>query len=665
MKSPNDEPSISISTMLGLAAAFSIRDAAMKNESEDPPLAPLVTAPTPGGLPPIAFIPIDLQTAGQLSSVSGIGSDDTNVYVGSSDDVLAFNRASGARTVLASSGFVRPDLPNRPSFSEARYFRRAGDYLYFFSNEDRIERLFLGPDKSGVIETVVRSEENGGFNGIKNLAGNSRSLFWIRSVDESKHSLLMAKSLTDDSLPIFLGSFPGELKVIAADSVLYLVDRHPAGFPLNSCALKRYELSTGVLSVLQASISCPLGLQTLLTSDRFYWAGDDKIYSVSHSSTTPQLIHSGIPHIYRLAVEGHQMFVLQHSYPARYAGNIYRVDLSSGDTSMAVTGTDVGTGTITNLRLHSGILYWVTRRGLHRLNSDGSSQTLYSNDGGEVTLSGGDSRIIAIQDNLVVPPLDVSGKWLSHQVGTGVNTLITFSPNFAGGDFFGTDGMSVYSTNYRGISRAPADFRLRKPETVLANVRGLQGLLVKDAWIYWSQSDWPMGTQRIGRVQTDGSSPQVLFTGRHLGLELYNDRVYFVCNDCSIPGWALVSMPCEGGGIRAEVQLGDAPSALTRKGDIFYLTDRINFQYRLYAINIPLQRSVVVSDTRSSSSFPLIVSGAFVYTFAYSPERYQILDWNHYGPAQAVPVAGRRAHGTDNAIYWWGGDSQPFRKISD
>lgn len=306
---------------------------------------------------------------------------------------------------------------------------------------------------------------------------------------------------------------------------------------------------------------------------------------------------------------------------------------------------------------HGGVLYWVTWSAMQRLNNDGSISTLYSDNGNGIVRSEAVS-LLPIAGNLILVPQDGLCPVVAHQIATGTNKTSSAIQNLLQTHFYddpirvATDGTSLYVAA-GGIFKVPTDLNVKVPQTINSYQASVKNLLVEGGWLYWSGRT--SGVSQIVRMKTDGSGYQVLSTGLHKDLLFYNDRLYFTCNNCTtVPGWVIASIPKEGGQVVPEVGLGLEPGKLVRKGDIFYITDRLQgTPYLLFALNMPLEQAAVVGEA-GRPDYDLNVSDKYVYAITPSwTMRFKIRAWDSYSSSQILPISSNAIHFSGNSLYWW------------
>ncbi|MBL8018063.1 MAG: hypothetical protein JNM27_00235 [Leptospirales bacterium] len=619
--------------MLGLTAAFSIRDVATNSQGSG--IANESTT--------LQLAPVNLIGADRVNPVVTIGADDTNLYLGTSHSIVAYNRATGTNTWLGGGTAQSESI-----FRYPQDFAWDNGYLYF-GGGGQIQRLFTGSDGKGAIETAVPYSQIGGSNGVRGLSTNSRTAFWVAY--NGSYDIVMARSLTQAGPPQSLLTIPNEVTIRASESALYVMVLPRPG----NGAVLRYDLATGTITVIQAGLSLApyYRIPNAISGGRFFWASGSNIYSVSHTATVPELVAAGIPNVREISVEGNQLLALQYEY-ASSPSKIFRVDLPTGVVTQAASGA--GHGALRTVLRHGGVSYWATPWALYKLNSDGSTSALYSQDPVSSSTpigATGDATLIGVGDRIILA-FGSSSHLLSHDITTGVNNIIEPASLRCGRDCLSTDGTWIYAGSGAGIYRIPSDLRLRSADQVTQGPVSSHQWLIDGDSIYWSGRDGanPDGIFRAGK---DGSARQQLFAGPHRGLILYNDRLYFTCNSCTtVPGWVIASIPKEGGAVIPEVGLGLEPGKLVRKGDIFYITDRLaGTPWLLFALNMPLQQAAVVGEV-GGNDYDLSVSDKYVYAISSGwTMRFKTKAWDSYSSRQTIPISSNAIHFSGNSLYWW------------
>lgn len=620
--------------MLGLTAAFSIRNAGGAASPASEPF------PAPGpniyNVAPVLLSPTSVFGIDRISQVSGIGSHDGRMYFGANSEIMAFDSTTSEIDLLTSNAWAGQYYSPPTS---AKNFQIDGNYLYFTSQgqANHLQRVSTGNDAKHPVRRFV--SQVACCNGATSVSANSTHLFWISF--DGYSSSIYSKPLVGDFPPILLGTFAGGLQLRATHSVLYL--SRTAGWGFDS-AIMRYDLATGIVVTIQTNVS-PLGYHPIvtMTEDRFYWVNDRTIYSVLHSSVTPDAVQTNISGIEKITVDGNALYALNEWGPW---SQIHKVDLATGTSSIVVSENDIRA-----IGSHQGAVFWFTRLALHKIDQNGTGSTLYSNDGTQIGFENPAPEITILGGKVVKVS---SERIFYYDLNTESSGIFRIEGLTCLNNCLASDGAFVYAYAWtRGILKIPQNINLRVPEVLVPQVGVVNAITLTNDWLYWSERD-SSSIDRLRRVKIDGTNVQTLFTGEHRGLAVFENRIYFMCNGCTVPGWMLVSMDPAGGTVTPEVQLGLSPRGLVRKGNVFYITDQLvsSGARVIFALNMIAQRAVAI-DTVQGSMENLVTSENALYVGSYGQvARYKINDWQSYGVREYVQTSGLM-HISGSTLYLW------------
>lgn len=596
--------------------------------------------------PPPQPSPEMLIGAQQIPPITSIGSDSVYVYLASQHELSKYNKVTGVREVLTGN-LIDPQL--LASCGEigvvdfATDLIKDGDYLYFHSAYcERIQRIFTGNDGLSAIETIVPQAGLGG--GISSLAGNDDSVFWTSG------STVYRKEYSSNNPAQTLTTIQSVSRLRATPTALYITAN-----PLGAYSLSRYSLISNALTTIQDNIALDAygNIPTATSASKFYWVNGNTIYSVSHTSSTPEIVVSGLSNITHVTADDSLLYALQGTLLDPNV--IHRIDLAAKTSTPIVSLDD-----IRDVLVYNGTLYWVSGLGLYRRNPDGTTTELYLNNGSEIVIGGaGGNEMVGVSGKVIVSAGISERKLLFHDVVTGTNTLL--QPVGVSFGIYANSNAVYYGTYNTGILKIPPSLNLRYPETLLGNLATVEKLFLDSGWLYWSEYSNFLSIYRVSRMRTDGSQYQVLFNGSHRGLALYNNRLYFMCESgCSLPSWTLVSMPLDGGAVVPEYGLALGPAQMIQKNGIFYVADTFDFgSMSIFSINLTLNDSMELVAGLPYVDIVLDASSNWFYRLQGGLTRHRINGWNSLGTPEAIdpssdPSVFVSAMHTDGSnLYYW------------
>lgn len=258
--------------MLGLTAAFSIRDVATNSQGSG-----ITNESTT-----LQLSPVNLMGADRIRELNAISSDDEHLYLSADWEIMRVTKATGAPKTFVGNTTV-PDSLRGPGA-----LVRDGDYAYFYSSQTfRLQRTSTVDDGSSPVESVIVPNKYAIQPlGPNTLSANGTRVFWTVCESGGQKCSLKAKNSGLESPPEVLFTGPGSLSATilrngtmevlqATDSAVYLW-LAPPETPLSTsiASLMRYDLQSRAVTTLQTGLSprenSKVGTSAI-ANGRFYW----------------------------------------------------------------------------------------------------------------------------------------------------------------------------------------------------------------------------------------------------------------------------------------------------------------------------------------------------------------------------------------------------------
>lgn len=564
-------------------------------------------------------------------TVVAIGSDSATLYLGGMSEIARIDKATGKREVLAGWLYSATDLttPIQPPTEHAENLATDGAYLYYDAWGYGIYRLPLGAGYSS-IQPAITSAEMGLINSVHAFARNGTHAFWATS--DGTNEVVYARKLSGGSTDVVTTSITG-VALAANDAVLYVCP--PGG------AISRHDLASGhVLAIPTGGPSFGGALATALSPSTFFWADSRGIHRIAHDGTAAELVVPGLSGISHLVVDDTTLYALDSSQdlvigPTPPVDTVYAIDLATWAATPLFSAESVA-----GILAHSGTLYWTSGYDLNARAPDGTTSVLVTDPTRTNPMS---DALHEVAGKIVVVSGERSasnGVLHAYDLSTGSTQVLSLTVHVEGS---AVAGNSLFvAGNQAGILQVPFDVPLRLPEPLRYGVPRVDGLRLRQGWLYWSEYDSQnLGESRIVRMKTDGTSFEVLFDQTHRGMMIDGQLIYFACQSgCGYVDWTLVSMPVDGGGFTpvAPLQMWPNDFAVGEGHVLVADTADSGATFTIYAIDLASGHSVELVKGLPFVGLTLQVKDGWLYTLDYygTAKRYQILNWASTGPA--IPI---------------------------
>jgi hypothetical protein len=584
------------------------------------------------------------------------------LYTASQLEISRINKDTLEREVLTGN-LLEPGSPDDsppPIIEFPTNLIIEGNYMYFSGNGVRIQRLFIGVDGKSAIETIVPQAGLLSGQGVnfKSMAVNDTQVFWV--LTDTPSSYIHGKKLGNNDLPEVLISVFDTARLRATSTALFIATCcYDSGTP----SIFKYNLGTKTLDLIQSDVDPDryLEIPTALSATEYFWVNGNTIYRMPQSSTTPQVLVTGLPDIVHITADEYTLYALEGGLTD--TNTIHKIDLATGSTTPLVTADD-----IRDILVYEETLYWISALGLYTRNPAGTITELYVNDGSEIILGGaGGTEMVGVAGKVAVFAGVSWTQILFHDLSRSSTNILTLIDI----DFMDANSDSVFYGGFnQGIGNIPPDLNLRLPETLKDGLVSIDSkIYLQNGWLYWSEYSNFWDVYRISRMRVDGSQYQVLFNEIHRGLVLYNNRLYFMCESgCSLPSWTLVSIPLDGGTPVSEFALWGGPAQMIQKDGIFYIADTPDggSSMSIYAIDLELNDYCELFSGLPYRDIEIEVSSsAWIYRLQDSPGQNEKLIKNSINgcivgedilidpdpPGTNLFV--NTFHSDDNSVYYW------------
>ncbi len=562
------------------------------------------------------------------------------LYIATPSSLVQVDKDDGKVKTLA--GYIADIESGKYIVSSPRDMITSNNHLYAGDQHGSLISVYTGEDAYDAIELLYNGHLPGTLNSA-GIFGNSNQL--IYQGDDGLYSI----SFDNFEKIEFLTSLPqGENEIIVTEEFVFFATR--AG----EYSISRYNLGTGDLDLIKSGIKGNDRPPTMAwKSPYLYWVDGTAIdqFNTETSSIT-RITSSAGNYINHMAADD------QYIYACQKYGNptkLQRVELSTGKVTLIREDSYM----IQAMTVENGNLYFLDSLNgmeLYEVSENNPPSLLFNHDEMNLGLWGGwGTPYLESADGQVF--VNSGEKIMIYDIGTA--STETLDPTVQIESFFYHD-KSLYAYQRTGsgaLIRIPIGRELRPVEEVSPSppVSGnIQSMVKDDGYFYWIWRHWLDTEFTVYRMPVGGtaSAEELFNTNSELrDVSVHNGRAYFSCLDvCGVDGWALVSMPAEGGTVQTELGLADDPRTFYLNGTL-YLADTFDFKERsLFALNLDLELYAELIDGLLYDSYAkgitIQASSDKLYVGQYESSsigpsrkkisRFDILNWDDIGPEQVI-----------------------------
>jgi hypothetical protein len=581
-------------------------------------------------------VPPTIETVKTSSIIGGpcnmpyeINAEDENFLYIASGGLLQVEKNTG--NVKTLTGYTRN---NDGTYIGAINLTLHGPYLYAADNLfGKIYGVFTGEDEYSAIELLHSCHLPENLNSSETFS-NSTYLFY--------YGYTSLNSLTYQNLdsPSHIQTPPGSNRLVVTENEIFFGNRI---YP-NSKIFK-YDLTSKQMDLIKEGIQVYPGDNSpprmTWHNPYLYWADGtsiDRYDTITHQ--TERVATNVADYIENLAVNDNTIYVYEnYGYPPK----MVKVDILFGQATKIWDSLQTR-----NIIVENGQAFFLEG------GTNNSVYTIVGNKSPEKFLSGADVGLPAIHRLASKNGVLFLGynsyvyDWIAtYDLSSG--QVNNFRLVYSADSLFYKDEW-LYAYTYYGsgaLTRIPVHKSLR-PVIEISPKRASLGAAVSmvrdDNKFYWIWRGNSSQDYRISKVSIDNPGPaEDLFqsSSELRDIAIHNGKLYFSCLDnCGTQGWALASLPLEGGTVKPVLGLGGDPRTFFLNG-VCYVVDTLNFYTaNIYAINL---NDATYSELLSGlsyhpdDSFTLKASltwlyvGHTHYTNNGPPgakiSRHQIIDW--------------------------------------